>query len=252
MTVLSLAAPLLRDALHTIAPELCPGCGALLRDGDAPYCESCRASLDAAPLPSELLIDISSQLGQDALALAAIGSLYAFEQGSVVQRLVHAVKYHGCLRLGRRLGEELGAVLRLYPEFRDTDCVVPVPQHRARRRQRGYNQAEAVARGVADAVRARLDTHSLLRRRNTRSQTTLDAEERRVNTTGAFLARTGAVEGLIVMVVDDVCTTGATLNECATALLDAGASRVTAATLARDMPGRLHAAQSFDPAWLVP
>lgn len=109
------------------------------------------------------------------------------------------------------------------------DCVVPVPLHRSRRWARGFNQAAEIARHLPVRV-----LHALKRVRATASQTELPAAERHANVQNAFrLRRRANVTGLVVVVVDDVSTTGATLNACARVLLDEGAREVRALTAAR-------------------
>lgn len=141
--------------------------------------------------------------------------------------IVHALKYDGRRTLARRLGEMLA---RSGAEVLDgADLAVPVPLHRSRLRERGFNQAAEIASHlglpVADALR---------RVRATPSQTDLPAAKRHANVRGAFAARRRVpVSGRTVVLVDDVSTTGATLDACARVLLDAGALEVRALTAAR-------------------
>ena len=221
--------------IDVIAPRLCPSCDAVLRDDESCYCAACRASLEPAPFPRELFEELAIAIGHDELALSAVGGLYTFRQDGPVQRLIHALKYLGCYDLGVALGAELGRSTSMFVEFDDVDCVVPIPLHPARRRERGYNQAEAIARGVSLARDVDLVDDALLRARHTRSQTRLGADERLRNVGSAFAAGPVEVRGRSVMICDDVCTTGATLNACAEILLVRGAARVVAATVAKDV-----------------
>ncbi len=156
------------------------------------------------------------------VAARAIG-----EYDGSLRAIVHALKYGKRRSLARRLAarmEEAAGNLLV-----DVDLVVPVPLHRRRRRIRGFNQAEEIARhlGVrwADALR---------RTRSTPSQTDLPAARRHANVRGAFAVRRRQhVAGLCVLLVDDVCTTGATLEACARVLKDAGAREIRALTAAR-------------------
>lgn len=230
-----LGARLGADLLHLIAPALCPGCDELLEPGEHGYCGACRASLEPAPYPRDLFNDLVAHTSADGLALSAIGALYRFERGAPVQRLIHALKYRGCMALGAELGGELGRALRVFSEFDGVDLVLPVPLHAARRRERGYNQAETIAAGIARVLDVPMDARLLARTRHTGTQTTLGADARRVNVLGAFRA-TAALAGAHLLLCDDVCTTGATLNACAEVLLAAGAASVRAATVAKDDP----------------
>ncbi len=228
------------DALHLIAPALCPACNAPLAAAERQYCAACRTSLDPAPFPREIFAEIGANFPGDELALSAVGALYTFHDQSPVQRLIHALKYRGCYDLGVELGKELGRALTMFREFEKVDLVVPVPLHRARLRERGYNQATAIAQGIATALPGSHMAEVLARTRHTISQTTLGAGMRKSNVAQAFRTAGPAMHGGTVLLCDDVCTTGATLNACAERLLEAGARRVVAATVARDMPRREH------------
>ncbi len=121
--------------------------------------------------------------------------------------------------------------LRLISEI---DVVMPVPLHRKRLRQRGFNQALLLSYGVGSAFEIPLSVDNLIRSRFTRPQVELSGEERIKNVAGAFaIRRPGEVDGKSVLIVDDVFTSGATMNECAAVLKEGGAARVTALTLAR-------------------
>ncbi|MBR4212485.1 MAG: ComF family protein [Bacteroidales bacterium] len=177
-------------------------------------------------------------------------SLYFYRQGSDYTRLVQEVKYAGNLRLGRALGRELGLRMRsrfLQPFVEElsgeavppVQALVPVPLHVLRRLRRGYNQAEVIARGLAEGLQDRplpVVTDLLRRARYTRTQTRLDAEGKRRNVAGAFVLRPKAAARLQaqgirhLLIVDDVMTTGATLSEAIRPLLPH--FRVSVATIA--------------------
>jgi ComF family protein len=139
--------------------------------------------------------------------------------------LVHALKFRGELALALFLG----AIL--FQDMKDTDLIVPVPLSAARLRERGYNQAVEIARATGRPVELELCT----KQRNTAQQTDLPLSERRRNVRGAF-ACGRSLAGAAVAVVDDVMTTGATLDEIAATLKAAGAARVTNWVVARTFP----------------
>jgi ComF family protein len=226
------------DLLHLIAPGICPSCDEPLGLDEQFYCASCRASLEPAPFPRDMYQEMVGLFPADELALSALGSLYRFEHESPVQRLIYALKYGGCYRLGVEMGRELGGALTMFDEFAGIDLVVPVPLHRSKRRERGYNQAEAIARGIREALPQVGVSHALVRTRFTPSQTTLNAQARRNNVRDAFRIAGQKLRDRIILLCDDVCTTGATLNACAEQLLAAGARKVCAATIAKDIPHR--------------
>lgn len=223
------------DLLHFIAPNLCPACDGVIRAGEGYYCGGCRDSMEPAPYPREIYSEIAGNFPGDAMALSAVGSLYTFAPDGPVQRLVHAVKYEGCYRLGIQLGVDLARAIRMFPELSEFDCVVPVPLHPARRRERGYNQAEAIGRGIVSGGGNVKLVEALRRRHHTRSQTRLGAVARELNVRDAFSLDPSRINGATVLLCDDVCTTGSTLNACADILLSGGAARVVAATVAKDL-----------------
>jgi len=142
---------------------------------------------------------------------------------------VHQLKYEGL----SALGEPMGALMAERLEVA-CDLVVPVPLHRGRMRARGYNQAALLGRQIARSAGLRFDAEAARRTRATKPLAkTMHRDERRAIVAGAFAARPERVEGRRVLLVDDVATTGATLDACASALLDAGAADVRCVTFAR-------------------
>ena len=146
-----------------------------------------------------------------------------------ISRLIRQFKYNGVYELAPFLIEQMEPVVEgIAPN--DYDCIVPVPLHEKRLRDRGFNQAEILARHIAERTGIPLNT-SLVRTRNTKKQAKLSAHLRRKNVGGAFAA-TSSFVGVRVLLVDDVLTTGSTLNGCARALRLVGAVDVQAVTLA--------------------
>ncbi len=156
------------------------------------------------------------------------------------------LKFQRREHLGRRLGALLAAVWSAHPEFDavKSPILAPVPLHAARQRERGFNQAEVLARSLARRLqsgrretRHPIETRCLLRIRPTLPQTGLNFRQRVENVRGVFrVTSEEAVRGRVIVLVDDVMTTGATLSSCASALKKAGAERVLALTLARATP----------------
>lgn len=198
----------------------------------APICAACRASLDeptrGAVCPAcWAAVTPLTPLGCCGLPPAIALSTAIGPYEGTLRAIVQALKYDSRPTLARHLAirmREAGTEV-----LAGADLVVPVPLHRARERTRGFNQALELARhlGVPVAV-------ALARTRKTPSQADLPAAKRDANVRGAFAWRADvSVDGSIVVLVDDVVTTGATLNACAATLLDAGAKEVRALTAAR-------------------
>ena len=157
-----------------------------------------------------------------------------FRMDGAAREAVHRLKYGNL----RAIAPLLGALLAdfLIEQRIRGDILVPVPLHRRRERQRGYNQAALLARQVGERLGLPVEADALARQRDTPSQTRRSqAEERRANVHGSFhCPRPEMVKGLNVLLLDDVCTTGATLEACAVALKDAGAVSITGVTFARE------------------
>jgi ComF family protein len=148
-----------------------------------------------------------------------------------LREAVHQFKYRPCRSLGRPLGQWMVENIRLMLEI---DFVMPVPLHVKRLKQRGFNQALLLAHRMSEAYRIPLSYDNLYRARPTRPQVELSGAERLRNVAGAFALRCPEkLEGKKVILIDDVFTSGATMNECAAVLKSAGADHVTAFTLAR-------------------
>ena len=199
----------------------------------APVCAACRQSLDhptrgaicascwSAILP---LTPLGCRSFPPDVSLAtAVGPYEA-----TLKEIVHALKYDPRPTIARHLAARMRDAGR--PVLDGADVVVPVPLHRSRERTRGFNQARALAQHLGLPL---LD--ALVRSRSTAAQADLPAAKRRTNVQGAFALAmpSSAVEGLVVVLVDDVSTTGATLNACAAPLLAAGAREVRALTAAQ-------------------
>jgi ComF family protein len=210
-------------------PARCPGCG---REGDA-ICASCLPALDARlELPPGVPIGLPSDVPAPLLQLEWCAGF-----SGLVRRALHELKYGGESRLARPLGEAIAR--RWRRAGAGGDVLVPVPVHAERRRRRGYDQAELIARAAAADLG--LPCAPILARvRATTAQFDLDRPSRATNVRGAFALRAGAradarpLAGRWIVLVDDVVTTGATLSECAAPLLAAGALGVSAITVARE------------------
>jgi len=201
---------------------LCAACEADLPRLSPPLCPSCALASPGGAVCGRCLARPPRYDG----TVAALA--YAFPADA----LVHALKFRGELALATLLARLL---LERLPPLRDVDCVVPVPLSAPRLRSRGYNHAVEIARPLAAALRAPLELSLCERRRDTAPQLELPWSERSRNVRGAFAAA-APLAGARVAVVDDVMTTGATLDEIAATLKDAGAARVVNWVVARTFP----------------
>lgn len=208
--------------------QLCAHCAADAPRLRAPFCERCSQPFAGAITETFTCANCHDRV------LFFDAAVSAYRSRGVVREVMHAFKYGGQVHLERTLGEWLCEAFDDARLVRQTfDCVVPVPLHPARRRERGFNQAELL--GKILARRRHLPLRPLLERiRYTTTQTQFDRAERMENLAGAFRLRRGIdVRGWRVLLVDDVLTTGSTLSECAAVLRRGGAASVYAATAAR-------------------
>lgn len=151
-----------------------------------------------------------------------------------LREVLHWFKYGRRRRLGKRLAALLRSKYSMEKELAEADLILPIPLHRRRRQARGFNQSEILARPLSKISGVHFEGGVLARTRDTRSQTGLTRRQRRLNLSRAFLVRKPhLVRGKTCLIIDDVMTTGATLNEAASALKACGAKKVMALTLAR-------------------
>ena len=200
---------------------LCAACREQIAFLRPPVCAHCGRRL-AGP-------GICAECHRSSSALAALRSVA--EHRPPLREAVHALKYEGLRALAEPCGELLAQKWREEPW--PAQVIVPVPLHPRRLRQRGYNQALLLARALGRKIALPVRPELLLRQRDTRAQVGLNRQERRENVAGAFRCAPGGAQGLTILLVDDVLTTGATLEACAEALVQGGAAQVWALTLTR-------------------
>jgi ComF family protein len=205
------------------------------RQGDALVCDLCRSRWEPVPAP------VCARCGQPAFGDLECRLCVSWPQGlervrsavwlrGSAREAVHRLKYEGWWRIA----ETLGVAMRGLEPLTGQVSLIPVPLGARRLRARGYNQSERIATALGVRAGRPVRLESLVRRRETPTQTALTPEARQANVAGAFEGR--GVDGLACVLVDDVFTTGATLAEAAAALRRAGAARVEAVTFARAEP----------------
>ena len=214
------------------AEPLCAACRGEVLPLHPPFCDRC-----GVPVAAGRLVCPPCETGPE--------PYFAWSQAvgqytGVLRTAIHRLKYESKGALARPLGELLSGAFDtstpLISKCQQFDCVVPVPLHPSKLRSRGFNQAERIARVAAEQRAIPLDTAGLLRIRKTRTQTAFHATERRRNVEGIFDTQSPLYfDGKSVLLIDDVMTTGSTVNECARVLRNAGAKRVAVLALARGL-----------------
>jgi ComF family protein len=213
-------------------PELCPGCGNHLYEEEEIICVGCRMSL---PYTHDQYQQIPAveKVFQGRVPIEAASAYLFFHKHSAVQRLLHQLKYQGHRELGTLLGKMHAHQFLEKPAFQNIDCCIPIPLHPQKLKARGYNQAEVIATGIAEVTETTLLNKAMRRQSFTETQTHKSRYNRYENMQGVFaLNEPDEIYGKHVLLVDDVVTTGSTIESCASILLSHGARAVSVACVA--------------------
>jgi len=227
-----------REATGALAefvyPPSCSTCWRNLGRGENYICHHCWDGFERV-VPTETMVQtIEAKFLADS-SVDRIESVFLFEQDPRVRLAIHLLKYAGAERIAERLGIFIAKKIASDSNLSTGSLIVPVPLHRARQRERGYNQSELIAKTIANELQIRCVPHLLRRTRQTQTQTMFDAEGRARNIAGAFSSEDGfesELGGKCILLIDDVITTGSTIKECAKVLKENGAAKVFAASAA--------------------
>ncbi len=222
----------LDDLVSLVYPRLCPSCGSSLLRNERFICLPCRYELPE----TNYHCDPENRVARHfwgRVPLSGAASLYTFATGSNVQKLIHALKYENKPEIGEVLGMYYGLQLKSAPPFMHANLIVPVPLHPRKEHKRGYNQAARFANGLSQGMGIKAAKHILKRVNFTETQTRKNRMERWENVRSVFqLGERLFRPDCHILLVDDVVTTGATLEACARTLLEAGCREVSVATIA--------------------
>jgi ComF family protein len=160
-------------------------------------------------------------------------AFFSFKKGSNYQHLIHFIKYKGMKELGFETGRRFGISMMESADFNSVDVIVPVPLHPKKQKARGYNQSEWIAKGISESMNKKISINNLQRNLHTSTQTRKNRYERWENVENIFeIVSPGEFENKHILLIDDVVTTGSTLESCALQLLQIENVRVSIATLA--------------------
>lgn len=222
----------LNNLLELFFPPLCITCSNRLISQEKFLCLNCWADLPV----TNFQLDANNKVAQlfwGRVQIENATSFFSYKKGSKYPKLIHFIKYKGLKELGFETGRRFGFVLAGSLNFNSVDMIVPVPLHPRKQKKRGYNQSECIARGMAESMQKKVLTNNLFRKEYTSTQTKKNRFERWQNVDRIFDINNPEVfSGKHILLVDDVVTTGATLEACAFQLLKLKNAKVSIATLA--------------------
>jgi ComF family protein len=237
-------ANILQDILNFVFPITCIICGKYLpADDKRRICDSCWSEVKFIDLRCQKCGKPLPYGGAHCYRCLKSNLKYSFEfirsvclYKGVIKESIHLFKYSGKEYLGNLFSDLLTKHIRSQPDFpiRQIDKIIPVPLHWRRKFQRGYNQAEILARRLAGVFNKELVLNVVYRKKSTKPQFNLSKEKRFENIRGAFkIKESTLIRNKTILIIDDVCTTGSTLEECSNILKKAGAAKIFGLTVAR-------------------
>ncbi|WP_295984693.1 phosphoribosyltransferase family protein [uncultured Algibacter sp.] len=223
---------MLKSIINLFFPKVCYACHNLLNDNEDTICMNCRHDL---PI-TNFHFDNNDSVAKVLYGRAKIENgtaLFRFEKKGNVQRLIHNLKYKDHEHIGFVLGNWLGGELKTLESYKNIDVVIPVPLHKNKLKKRGYNQVALFGQQVAEALNADYLDDVLVKVTNTKSQVNKKRLARWTNSDELFtLKNIEAIDNKHILVVDDIITTGATLEACISVLNQAKNIKISIATMA--------------------
>lgn len=209
----------MQEIMHLFYPNLCLGCEQTLLNSEKKICINCWQQL---PMTNFHLQE--NNLARDRflgrVSIEHASAMFYFHKDSVLQSILHSLKYKNQTTAGELLGKRMGYLLQSSSWMSSIDILLPVPLAKAKLSLRGYNQSEHIARGIHEIWPIPIDTTSVIRNKNTKSQTTMTITERIENMKNAFnIIDPEKLRNKHVLLIDDVMTTGATLESLSQCLL---------------------------------
>lgn len=223
---------LLSDFSHLFFPHVCIGCGSDILDDKHQLCLRCISELPVTNFFSQPGNPVEKTF-YGRMQVRNGGSGYFFTKDSLLQTLIYELKYKGNKDIGNYLGQLLGKFLVYNNRFEDVDVLVPLPLNPKREKKRGYNQAAALCAGIATVWKKPIIDKAVVRKVYTETQTRRGRITRWENMEGVFaVADDSALKNKHILLVDDVITTGASLEACGSEILKVAGTTLSIATLA--------------------
>ncbi|NOT91500.1 ComF family protein [Ferruginibacter sp.] len=220
------------STLHLFYPHVCTGCGSDLLQEDNQLCLHCINELPHTNFAQHNNNPVE-KIFWGRIPITAAHSEFYFSKESLLQHLIHQLKYKNNTDIGFYMGEMMGKTLLTSGRFNHIDYLVPLPLYPDKERKRGYNQAAIICNGMSEVMNVPVLNGNVIRQRFTETQTRKHRTERWENVEGSFVVKDPIVlKGKSILLVDDVITTGATLEACGTMLLQTDDLKLYIATLA--------------------
>ncbi|MFT3902873.1 MAG: ComF family protein [Niabella sp.] len=217
--------------LHLFYPHICAGCGTHALAANSQLCVQCLHELPATGFENHPGNPVEARLS-GRIRFEQATAQYYFAKKSFMQDVMHAFKYHGNRELGLQLGRLMGHSLQQSHRFDKVDLLIPLPLHDRRERQRGFNQSTIICKGISEVLQIPVITDAVVRHTITETQTKKNRAARWQNMEGKFaVVDKHVLSGKHVLLVDDVITTGSTLESCGTAMLAVEDVKLSIATL---------------------
>ncbi len=223
---------LLKPLLHLIFPEICLGCGNSLYQGEKVICTKCEVALPRTRFHDNKNNKVA-RIFWGRIPIYHATSFLFYRKKSIVQRLIHQLKYKQEKEIGIYLGELFAEELSSVNLFQDIEVIVPVPLHYKKQQRRGYNQSVLISQGLSNILKKPVDKTSLIRELHNPTQTNKSRFQRWENVSSIFsLTKSHQLTKKKILLVDDVITTGATIEACARTLIHQAKARVSVVSLA--------------------
>ncbi len=223
---------MIKHLFNLLFPDNCPGCGHPFIKGEKMVCNLCTIKLPKTEFHRQHDNAVAKTFWGK-IHLEAATSLFHFDKGEIVQKLLHQLKYKSNKEVGFLLGNWLADEIRDAEPFTTVNTVVPVPLHPHKMRVRGYNQSQLIAEGMVQKWNVELSADLLIRKKNTESQTRKSRYSRFENVDNVFaLNNSSAYENKHVLIIDDVITTGSTIVACGDAFSQIPGCKISVASIA--------------------
>ncbi|WP_298898433.1 ComF family protein [uncultured Psychroserpens sp.] len=223
---------MIKNLLNLFFPQICSACSNHLSDNELQICTTCRHQLPLTNFHDDPNNAVHKIL-YGRVKLQQATALLHFSKKGIVQQMMHNLKYRGQEQIGEFLGEWLGELLKPMSSYQDIDVVIPVPLHKAKLKSRGYNQVDKFAKAIAKSLHAEYNTTMLVKTTNTKTQVFKDRLKRQSSAHSNFEIQNGmTLKDKHILLVDDIITTGATIEDCANQLLKIEGVKLSLATMA--------------------